>query len=254
MTGGSGARRQVTVVTGGAGGLGLATVRRLLDDGHEVALWDRDAESLDTARRTLGNSSGLLVVAVDVRLPESVAEAARLTARELEPPSALVAVAGTSGPFMPYLDYPLEAWEDVIAVNMTGTHLCVSALLPAMIERGWGRVVTVSSMAGKEGNPQMAGYSAAKAGLIGYTKAVGRELATSGVLVNCITPALFETDLMRRQWEEFPEAMDAMIGKIPMKRPGQPDEFAAMAAWLVSDECSFTTGMVFDVSGGRATY
>jgi NAD(P)-dependent dehydrogenase (short-subunit alcohol dehydrogenase family) len=246
--------RPVTVVTGGAGGLGLATARRLLADGHAVALWDRDDEGLAAAAQHLGTPSSVVTVAVDVRDAASVAAAASATEESVGEATALVAVAGAGGPFLPYTEYPIAAWDDVIAVNLTGTHLCVQALLPPMLERGGGRIVTVSSMAGKEGNPQQVGYSAAKAGVIGYTKAVGKELATSGVLVNCITPALFETALMRRQWEEYPAAMDAMITKIPMQRPGRPDEFAAMVAWLVSDECSFTTGMVFDLSGGRATY
>lgn len=245
---------RVAVVTGGGGGLGLATVTRLLADGFRVAAWDRSEEALQRAAAQHGGHEGFLAVPVDIRSESSVQSATDTTTQRFGAVSALVAVAGTSGPFLDYLKYPLESWNDVIAVNLTGSHLCVRALVPGMLDRGWGRIVTVSSMAGKEGNPRQVGYSAAKAGLIGFTKALAKELATSGVLINSITPALFETELMRSQSEKFPDAMSAMIGKIPMNRPGRPAEFAALASWLVSEECSFTTGSVFDLSGGRATY
>ena len=245
---------RVAVVTGGGGGLGLATVTRLLADGFRVAAWDRSDEALERAEVEFGQNEGFLAVPVDIRSESSVQSATDTTLSRFGAVSALVAVAGTSGPFLDYLEYPLDAWTDVIDVNLTGSHLCVRALVPGMLDRGWGRVVTVASMAGKEGNARQVGYSAAKAGLIGYTKALAKELATSGVLVNTITPALFETELMRSQSEKFPAAMSAMIGKIPMNRPGRPEEFAAMASWLVSSECSFTTGSVIDITGGRSTY
>jgi NAD(P)-dependent dehydrogenase (short-subunit alcohol dehydrogenase family) len=245
---------QTAVVTGGASGLGLATAFRLLNEGARVAIWDVNEAQLADAAKTIDAGDRLITCEVDVGDPRLVKDAADLTKSKFGAPSILVAAAGISGLFRPYLEYPIDVWHEVIRVNLTGTHLVCEALLPAMIQSGYGRVVTVSSMAGKDGNALMVGYSAAKAGVIGFTKALGRELAKTGVVVNCIAPALFDTPLVRKTTQESSEGMTPMLEKIPMGRMGRPEEFAAMAVWLASKEVSFTTGMIFDVSGGRATH
>lgn len=245
---------QTAVVTGGASGLGLATAIRLLEEGARVAVWDVNEAQLADAAKTINAGESLITCKVDVGDPRAVKDAADLTRSKLGMPSILVAAAGISGLFRPYLEYPIDVWHEVIRVNLTGTHLVCQELVPAMIQNGYGRVVTVSSMAGKDGNAMMVGYSAAKAGVIGFTKALGRELAKTGVIVNCIAPALFDTPLVKKTTQESSEGMAPMLEKIPMGRMGRPEEFAAMAAWLSSNEVSFTTGMVFDVSGGRSTH
>jgi NAD(P)-dependent dehydrogenase (short-subunit alcohol dehydrogenase family) len=248
------AKGRVAVVTGGASGLGLATVGRLVADGLTVAIWDNDRDSLEIAAKSVGIAGRVATFLVDVGDPVAVANAARETGERLAPPSVLVTAAGISGLFKPYTEYELDLWNNVIRVNLTGTHLVCQALLPAMIANGFGRIVTVSSIAGKEGNALQVGYASAKAGVIGFTKALGREMARTGVIVNCIAPALFDTPLVKKTLHESAAGMTPMFDKIPMGRIGRPEEFAAMAAWLSSEECSFTTGMIFDASGGRATY
>src|SRR5205823_10290704 len=165
--------------------------------------------------------------------------------------NALVNNAGVTGPSMPLQDYPDDEWRRVLAVDLDGTFNCCKAVLPHMLGAGSGRIVNVASIAGKDGNPNMCAYSAAKAAVIGLTKSLGKELATSGILVNCVTPAVIETELLR---ELTDEAVKYMLQRVPMGRPGKVDEVAALVAWLASEACSFSTGAVFDISGGRATY
>lgn len=245
---------RIAVVTGGASGLGLAAARRLRADGLRVALWDRSSDGLRAAAQSLGGGPDLLCCEVDVTDEQSIERAAQDTRNALGAADTLLAAAGIAGHIVPYVDYPLDGWHQVIAINLTGVHLCCRALVPAMIERGWGRVITVSSMAGKEGNPRQIAYATAKAGIIGFTKSLGKELAQSGVLVNGIAPTLVSSPMLDAADGMDRAAVDALRAKIPMGRLGRPEEFAALVAWLASPECSFSTGVTFDLSGGRATY
>lgn len=248
------AQRNIAVVTGGASGLGLAAVRKLRAQGASVAIWDRSAEALARARHQLGGGNDVLTCEVDVANPEAVTEAARRTRTELGQASMLIAAAGMPGPVVPFTQWSVEDWRRVMDVNLLGVHLCCQALIPAMVESGWGRVVLVASVAGKEGNALQSGYVASKAGLIGYVKCLGKELATTGVLVNGIAPTVFDTPMLQSTRDAGPEMIAAMAAKVPMGRLGRPEEFGEMAAWLCSPACSFTTGTTFDLSGGRTTY
>ncbi len=229
------------VVTGGVRGLGLAIARRLARDGLRVSVWDLDAPAEAFAHHAL----------CDVTSPESIDAALAATEAALGPVDVMVANAGITGPNHLAEDYPIEAWRRVIDVDLTGVYLCNRAVLPGMRARDWGRIVNIASIAGKEGNPNAVAYSAAKAGVIGLTKSIGKETATTGIRVNCITPAAVETELFQQM---TPEQIAWMKSKIPMGRFGLPEEVAEMAAWLASDACSFSTGAVFDCSGGRAVY
>jgi 3-oxoacyl-[acyl-carrier protein] reductase len=249
----SAASARVAVVTGGASGLGLSAVRKLLARGDRVAIWDRNADDLSKAKQSFG-SDALLTCEVYISSPAAVAAAAEQTREALGAPDILIAAAGAPGPVRPFMEWTLEDWKLVLDVNLTGAHLTCQALIPAMISSEWGRVVIVSSVAGKEGNALQCGYSAAKAGVIGYVKCLGKELATSGVLVNGIAPTVFDTPMLHRTSAAGPAMIAAMKAKVPMGRLGQPDEFGEMAAWICSDACSFTTGTTFDLSGGRTTY
>jgi 2-dehydro-3-deoxy-L-rhamnonate dehydrogenase (NAD+) len=246
--------RRLAVITGGASGLGFAAARRFAADGLRVALWDRSATGLREAVDRLGGGDDVFACEADVSDARSVERAAQRTREALGEADTLLAAAGIPGHLLPYVEYPLEGWHEVIAVNLTGVHLSCRALVPSMIDRGWGRVITVASMAGKEGNPRQIAYASAKAGVIGFTKSLGKELARSGVIVNGIAPTLVQTPMLDEAQALDPQAVDALREKIPMGRLGRPEEFAALAAWLASTECSFTTGMIFDLSGGRATY
>jgi 2-dehydro-3-deoxy-L-rhamnonate dehydrogenase (NAD+) len=246
--------KRIAVVTGGASGLGLAAARKLVDSGVAVAIWDCNTSALEKAREAIAHAGDVLTCEVDVANPGAVEGAARRTQTELGHPDMLVAAAGVAGPVLPFTAWSLEDWRRVIDINLTGVHLTCQALVPAMVRAGWGRVVIVSSVAGKEGNALQSGYVASKAGLIGYVKCLGKELATTGVLVNNIAPTVFDTPLLRETSAVGPEMIAAMKAKVPMGRLGHPDEFAEMAVWLCSDACSFTTGMTFDLSGGRSTY
>jgi NAD(P)-dependent dehydrogenase (short-subunit alcohol dehydrogenase family) len=239
---------QTAVVTGGVRGIGLGIARRLADDGCRVALWDLDVASFDAAAAGFAPAHRQAVNVAD--LP-AVEHAAAATEKTLGKVDILVNNAGINGPVAPTWEYPPEAWDKVLAVDLTGVFYCCRAVVPGMRTRGYGRIVNVASIVGKEGSPGIAAYAAAKAGVIGFTKSLARELVDSGVLVNAIAPVITETDLFREMTAEH--IADAR-GKIPMNRFLRVPEIAAMVAWIASPECSFTTGFVFDLSGGRATY
>ena len=226
------------VVTGGASGIGEAIVKRLEREGATVAVWDTTV-SRDPS------------FAVDVTSWEAVEAAARETIERLGGVDILVCSAGITGPNATVADYPPEEWARVFGVNVHGLFHCNKALAPVMSEAGYGRIVNIASVAGKEGNPNASAYSASKAAVIGLTKSLGKELAEAGVTVNCVTPAAVKTAIFEQMTQEH---IDFMLSKIPMARFGTVDEIASLVCWLASEECSFTTGGVFDASGGRATY
>jgi len=239
------------IVTGGARGIGYACAERLLISGAAVTIWDRDRPALERAVATLRKLGSVWGSTVDVTDEASIASAATAARSEMGKVDILINNAGITGPNKTTWEYTPSEWRQVIEVDLTGAFLCLRALLPDMIERGYGRVVNIASVAGKEGNPNAPAYSAAKAGLIGLTKSVGKELATKGIMVNCVTPAAAKTDLFAQM---TPQHIDYMLAKIPMNRFIETAEIAALVAWLSSEECSFSTGAVFDLSGGRATY
>ena len=239
---------RTAVVTGGARGIGLACAAKIVEGGGRVALWDRD---MDRARQSAASLGEAIAVEVDVTSEQSIAGALARTRKDLAAPEILVASAGITGPNATVIQYPVEAWQQVLDINLTGVFLSNRALAPGMVERGWGRIVNIASVAGKEGNPNASAYSASKAGVIGLTKSLGKELATSGVLVNCVAPAVVKTELFSQMTEQH---VQFMLSKVPMNRFGEVDEVAEMVAWLASPLCSFATGATFDLSGGRATY
>jgi NAD(P)-dependent dehydrogenase (short-subunit alcohol dehydrogenase family) len=240
---------RAAIVTGGAAGIGLAIARRLIESGGRVSLWDLDAEALDRARAALGSAAEARMV--DVADPGSVEAAASAAGAALERIDALVCSAGISGPNTTAWEYPIDAWRKVMAVNVDGVFLCNRAVVPIMLRRDYGRIVNIASVAGKEGNPNASAYSASKAAVIGLTKSLGKELARTGIRVNCVTPAAVKTAIFDQMTQAH---IDFMLSKIPMARFGLVEEIAALAAWLCTEECSFSTGAVFDLSGGRATY
>ncbi|HVJ51308.1 MAG TPA: SDR family NAD(P)-dependent oxidoreductase [Aliidongia sp.] len=235
------------IVTGGGRGIGLAIVERLVQSGARVAIWDRDAAVAEAVAASLGQ----LAVTVDIADEAEIDAALRQTESALGPVDILVTSAGITGPNARVEDYPVEAWRQVIDIDLTGPFLCSRALAPGMRARNYGRIVHIASIAGKEGNPNAAAYSAAKAGVIALTKSLGKELAETGVRVNCVTPAAVKTELFAQMSEQH---IIYMLSKIPLGRFGLVEEIAAMVAWLASEECSFSTGAVFDLSGGRAVY
>ena len=245
---------KTAVVTGGGSGIGLAITKRLLANGAYVEMWGRNPDKLHLAEQALNTPQRLGSRQVDVGDPDAVAQAAQAALAQHEVVDILINCAGVTPEIRPMTETSLGAWRENMAVNLDSVFYCSQQFVPGMVGRGWGRVENVSSMAGKEGNPFQSAYSAAKAGVIGFTKSLSKELALSGVTVNAIAPTLFETPLSRSAMVENPHAMQIALDKIPMRRMGQPDEAAAMVAWIVSDECSFTTGFTFDLSGGRATY
>lgn len=236
------------VVTGGASGIGLAIAARLRASGARVSLWDFAAERVSAAA---GEVDAAHYAVVDVRNYDSIEAARDSTLAALGAIDILVNSAGITGPNTTTWTYPLAGWDDVIAVNLTGTFLCCRAVVPAMSERDYGRIVNIASVAGKEGNPNASAYSASKGGVIALTKSLGKEVAQTGIRVNCITPAAVETPLFAQMTQAH---IDYMRSRIPMGRFGTTAEIAALVAWLCSDECSFSTGAVFDISGGRSTY
>jgi 2-dehydro-3-deoxy-L-rhamnonate dehydrogenase (NAD+) len=242
---------RTAVVTGGARGIGYACAERILGSGGRVCLWDQDAAALERAVAALKIHEGVTAVVVDVADAGSVQSAADKSLSSLGRIDILVNNAGVSGPNKPTWDYEPAEWRKVIDVDLTGAYLCSRALLPAMIANQYGRVVNIASVAGKEGNPNAPAYSAAKAGLIALTKSMGKELAGTGVLVNCVTPAAARTDIFSQMTEQH---IAYMLSKIPMGRFVETGEIAALVVWLCSEQCSFSTGAVFDISGGRATY
>ncbi|HEX5077616.1 MAG TPA: SDR family NAD(P)-dependent oxidoreductase [Geminicoccaceae bacterium] len=239
------------VVTGGAQGIGRAIAERLLASGAAVALWDRDRHLAEATRGELARQGEVLAIAIDVTDLAAVEAASRETTQALGGIDILVNNAGIAGPNHPLWEYPPDAWRDVIELDLNAVFYCCRAVVPQMIERGYGRICNVASIAGKEGNPSASAYAAAKAGVIALTKALGKELASRDIAVNCITPAAARTRIFEQITPEF---VEFMLSKIPRGRFVKVEEIAAMVAWLVSEENSFTTGAVFDLSGGRATY
>jgi 3-oxoacyl-[acyl-carrier protein] reductase len=240
---------RAAIVTGGAAGIGLAIAQRLVASGAHVSLWDRDAAALDTAARSLG--PGTHVAAVDVTREADVAAAFSAAAAALKRIDALVCSAGITGPNTTVEQYPLAAWKEVIDINLTGLFLCNRVVIGHMTANNYGRIVNIASIAGKEGNPNASAYSASKAAVIALTKSLGKELAKTGIRVNCVTPAAVKTGMFAQM---TPAHIDFMLSKIPMGRFGEVDEIAALVTWLATEECSFSTGAVFDLSGGRAVY
>ncbi|MCC6378881.1 MAG: SDR family oxidoreductase [Burkholderiales bacterium] len=239
---------RVAVVTGGAGGLGLAIARRMARAGVSSALWDIDGAKATAAAATIPSARGYRV---DVTDYDAVVAATRKVVDDFGRIDILINGAGINGPIAPLLDYPLDGWRRTMALNLDAVFHCCRAVVPEMLKQDWGRVVNLSSIGGKEGNPNASCYAASKAGVIGMTKAFGKELAKTGVRVNAVAPAAIETDMLAQLTPEF---RAGVIAKIPLGRLGRPEEVADLVNWLASEECSFSTGAVFDVSGGRATY
>jgi 2-dehydro-3-deoxy-L-rhamnonate dehydrogenase (NAD+) len=237
------------IVTGGASGIGFKTAERFVSEGAIVALWDADQARLDAARASLSDRAHIF--RLDVTNPAAVEQAALASNEALGRIDALVCAAGVAGKNETVVAYPVDEWKRVIDINLNGLFYCNRSIAPYMIKRGYGRVVNVASIAGKEGNPNASAYSASKAAVIGLTKSLGKELAKTGVTVNAITPATVDTPILAQVSQSH---IEYMRSKIPMERFGTVEEMAAIIAWLASEECSFTTGAVFDVSGGRATY
>ena len=240
---------QRAVVTGGASGIGLAVATRLAAEGAAVAIWDMSRDSIKTATPEIGAEA--FGIAVDVSDWSAVDAAAIATRERLGGIDVLVCSAGITGPNTPLVDYPVDAWRKVMEVNVGGVFHCNRAVVPHMTSGRYGRIVNIASVAGKEGNPNASAYSASKAAVIGLTKSLGKELATAGVTVNAVTPAAVKTAIFDQMTQAH---IDFMLSKIPMGRFGEISEVTALVCWLASRECSFTTGSVFDVSGGRATY
>ncbi len=239
---------RTAVITGGASGLGRAVAARIVAEGGQVSLWDLDAEGLKDAAAEVG---ALHTVALDVADHDAVAGAAKAAHDALGRIDILVASAGITGATAPVHEYPLDSWRRVIDINLNGLFYCCREIAPFMIAQGYGRIVNVASVAGKEGNPNASAYSASKAAVIGLTKSLGKELATKGVIANSLTPATFESPIL----EQLPQSqVDYMRGKIPMGRLGEVHESAAMVCFMASQECSFTTAATFDTSGGRTTF
>jgi 3-oxoacyl-[acyl-carrier protein] reductase len=240
---------RTAVVTGGAAGIGFAIAQRLADSGARVALWDRDAAALATAAQRIGGN--LHTAQLDVADEGQVRRACDQTVAALKKVDVLVCSAGITGPNTTTWEYPLDAWQQVLAINLTGLFLCNKALVPHMMANDYGRIVNIASIAGKEGNPNASAYSASKAGVISLTKSLGKELARTGIRVNCVTPAAVRTGMFSQMTQAH---IDFMLSKIPLGRFGEVEEIAALVAWLCTEECSFSTGGVFDLSGGRAVY
>jgi NAD(P)-dependent dehydrogenase (short-subunit alcohol dehydrogenase family) len=241
------------VITGGATGLGFAIAQRMLASGARVTLWDRDVPGMAAAAEQLKKElPGAVVntVQVDVASHDSVVKATTQTTA-LAGVDVLVNSAGITGPNTKVWDYPIEDWKQVFEVNVHGLFYCCREISAHMKARNYGRIVNIASVAGKDGNPNASAYSASKAAVIGLTKSLGKELADTGVRVNCVTPAAVKTAIFDQM---SPEHIQFMLSKIPMARFGEPEEVAAMVTWLSTEDCSFSTGAVFDLSGGRATY
>ncbi len=236
------------LVTGAARGIGLAIARRLAGAGARVAMADRDEGAL---RQVAATVAGAVPIVADVTDPHAVEAMVEMATQALGPVDILVNNAGIAGTPKPLAEITDRDWHAVLAVDLSAVFYCCRAVVPHMVARRYGRIVNIASIAGKEGNPNAIPYSSAKAGVIGLTKALGKELAETGVLVNCVTPAVIETDILKQHTPEFHQYL---LSKIPMRRMGQPAEVAELVAWLASDACSFSTGAVFDISGGRATY
>jgi 2-dehydro-3-deoxy-L-rhamnonate dehydrogenase (NAD+) len=242
---------RVAIVTGGARGIGYAVAERVLRSGGAISLWDIDAERLGQALSALSALGAVAAVAIDVTKDEDVHSAVQRTLECYGKVDILVNNAGITGGNAPTWELDPQVWRRVMEVNVTAPYLTCRAVVPCMLAKGYGRIVNVASVAGKEGNPNAAHYSASKAALIGLTKSLAKELATNNILVNCVTPAAARTEIFAQM---KPEHIDYMLSRIPMKRFVEPHEVAATICWLASEECSFSTGAVIDISGGRATY
>jgi 2-dehydro-3-deoxy-L-rhamnonate dehydrogenase (NAD+) len=242
---------RVAVITGGARGIGYATAERFLQSGAHVALWDMDAPRLQESVLALSALGPVTAHTVNLTDEAAIASAVRQTLGAHKKIDLLVNNAGITGGNGATWELPADVWMDVLRVNLFAPYLVCRAVVPHMIENGYGRIVNVASIAGKEGNPGASHYSASKAGLIGFTKSLGKELAQKNILVNCITPAAAQTEMFAQMTQKH---IDYMLSKIPMARFVLPQEIAAMIAWLCSEDCAFSTGAVFDLSGGRATY
>jgi NAD(P)-dependent dehydrogenase (short-subunit alcohol dehydrogenase family) len=239
---------QVAIVTGGASGVGREVAARLTQEGAKVVLWDMNADALTQAQADTG---AVDAISLDVTDAEAVQAAADAVAQKLGRVDVLIASAGITGATVPVQEFPLDSWRRVIDINLNGLFYCCRAVIPHMLKNDYGRIVNVSSVAGKEGNPNASAYSASKAGVIGFTKSLGKELAKTGIRVNALTPATFKSPIL----EQLPQSqVDYMLSKIPAGRLGEVHEVAAMISWMASTECSFTTASTFDISGGRTTY
>lgn len=236
------------IITGGASGLGLATAARIVGEGGRVSLWDCDRRALEDAQKTIGADH---VQLIDITDHEAVADAAQASAAALGKIDILVNSAGITGATAAVHEYSIDSWKRVVDINLNGLFYCCRAVVPLLLDNGYGRIINIASVAGKEGNPNASAYSASKAAVIGFTKSLGKELATRGVLVNCVSPATFESPML----DQLPESQIAyMRSKIPMGRLGETKEIAALVCWLASEECSFSTAATFDASGGRTTF
>jgi 2-dehydro-3-deoxy-L-rhamnonate dehydrogenase (NAD+) len=244
-------RDRVAVVTGGARGIGFAAAQKMLASGAAVAIWDSDDAALNKAATSLSSAGKVFSARVELTDETSVKAATETLMRNAGKIDILVNNAGITGGNAPTWELPPEVWRQVIEVNLIAPYLTCRAIVPHMIAAGYGRIVNIASIAGKEGNPNASHYSASKAGLIGLTKSLAKELASKDILVNCITPAAAKTEMFAQMKQEH---IDYMLSKIPMNRFVLVEEIAAMIAWLASQDCSFSTGAVFDISGGRAVY
>lgn len=242
------------LVTGGGSGIGFASAQLYLKSGAAIELWGRDRSKLDAARRVLEPHGEIHVASVDVSDGGRVTEASEALLARWGGLDILFNCAGHSTRVAPLAELTDDDWRAAIGINLDSVFYTCRAFVPGMVAQGWGRIINTTSQAGKDGNPFMAGYVAAKAGIIGMTKTLGKELAKTGVLVNAICPTVFDTPLVADTVERAPAAMAASVAKIPMERMGRPEEAAELVAWLSSDACSFNTGVTFDLSGGRAVY
>jgi len=242
---------KVAVITGGARGIGYAVAERFLDSGASVVLWDVLADKLSESKAALSKKGKVGTCVVDIRKDESVEAATKAAVAEFGRIDLLVNSAGIAGSPLKTWEYSSAEFRDVIEINLNGTFRCCKAVVPEMMKNDYGRIINIASIAGKEGNPNASAYSASKAGVIGLTKSLGKELAATGIRVNAITPAAAATDILKQVNQQH---IDYMLSKIPMGRLVKVEELAAMIAWMASEECSFTTGSVFDASGGRAVY
>jgi 3-oxoacyl-[acyl-carrier protein] reductase len=239
---------RVCVITGGSGGIGFAIAERFIASGAKVVLWDVNSEAVTAAAEKLRAS---FASQVDVTDQKSVAAAAADVHGGFHSIDVLINAAGINGSIGPVESYSIDDWRRVIDINLTGLFICCREVAPYLRATRHGRIVNLSSMGGKDGNPNQAAYGASKAGVIALTKSLGKELADTEIRVNCVTPAAIESDMLQKM---TPEQRGFVLAKIPLGRPGRPDEVAAMVGWLSTEECSFSTGAAFDLSGGRATY
>lgn len=240
--------QRVAVITGGTGGIGKAIAARFVASGAKVILWDRQPDALSAVVAETGSAAGDVV---DVTDQASLARAAAGVAEQFGGIDILINAAGINGAIGPVESYPVESWHQVMAVNLTGVFLSCREVLPYLRRARHGRIVNLSSVGGKEGNPNQGAYGASKAGVIALTKSLGKELADTDIRVNAVAPAAIESEMLAKMTEE---QRAFVLAKIPMGRAGRPDEVAAMVAWLATEECSFTTGATLDLTGGRATY